>query len=277
MINSYPVNTNSEIGVIETIYEKFETQSIRKSVCTCHCPWKSTIKNASCTFYDANGAEISTVVLPNARIYAYYTNHDGITISKDEKNIILYGWHKGDTACYSIDTKKLVWESEITKVSKIFLYDNLLFCQHVLSTRRENLSIIAADTGEFKEEVLTCKMQDALLPDFQRLSKNQIIVHIMGFIYIYNMQSRELSMSPLRINENCEYLCLLNVYAVSTETSIFQFKRFDKATGNNLYFDMNVDKRQLVENAQKSLNQSKIRANKKDLEKEYNVLFGRVI
>lgn len=84
-------------------------------------------------------------------------------------------------------------------------------------------------------------------------------------------------MSPLRINENCEYLCLLNVYAVSTDTSIFQFKRFDKTTGNTLYFDMNVDKRQLVENAQKSLNQSKIRANKKDLEKEYNVLFGREI
>lgn len=275
MISNYPVTEWSKVGIIETIYEDYETKYIRKSICKCYLPVVNGEKTARCTFYDNSDREIASCDLPNVLVYGCnYMLQRGLPLTTNEEGVILRGWTKGDTSCYSIKHNSIVWRSPVNKVGEVFVFNNLIYCERLIKNKVV-LTIISAETGEIIRDIIlfSPKPKEVNRPNIFRLDERHIVIYILGFVYLYNMENSELLMTCLRITEPSKIYWLVKVSPVSPSSVVFRFREF--IPGEKIKFtEQTVDKTMLIANAIKSSSADNLPTNKIDLEREYRTLFG---
>jgi hypothetical protein len=193
MIINYPIDTDAEDVVFNIIYEDFESSTIKRSECHCKKENKISTPDAKCYFYDSSDNEIGCINLPNSSAYSIYQYRKGIILNSDEKSIILLcsGW-KGPP-CYSIETGEILWRGNVYIPAQAFPYKGAIYTRW-LTTSKGGLVAIDSSNGVLLGEKLTYATK-LYHPSFCRLNEDNILIHIWGYIFIYELSSERLLLS----------------------------------------------------------------------------------
>ncbi len=270
MINNYKVVENSEVGIIETFYEEWESTLIKKSFCECYLPKKDCIDKAYCRFEDSNGNVIANLALPNDIMYSLYNNQSGVVLVNDDM-VILCGWNKYETSCYSLKTNELLWTSKISKVCDIFVYANKVYAY--CSTSKDELYLLSLETGKVLKKLLYHKSDLESLYIY-RLSGRYLVGYNMGFIFIYDMKNDELSMSRMFVKQPSKYYWLHKVISMNDKEVLFRYKELDTRKGETRYQEQIINIETLIKQSIKCKFDKTVPTEYSELESEYNRLFS---
>ena len=270
MINNYRVIKDANIGKIETLYEDWESSFIRRCDCECYLPKKDCkVDYVHCKFEDKQGNLVFDLELPNYLMYSLYNNQLGVVITNDDK-AILRGWEKSETTCYSLKTNEVLWKSNISKVSEIFVYKSKVYAY--CSTSKDELYLLSLDTGKVIKKILYHKSDlDSL--HIYRLSERYLVAYYMGFIFIYDMLKEELRMSSLLVKQPSQYFWLHKVMPNGENEVIFRYKELNCNKGEIDYTDQDFKIEDIVLNSEKCDFHKTIPTKYEEIEKEYKRLF----
>jgi hypothetical protein len=207
MITNYPIDTDAENVIFNTIYEDFESSIIKRSECHCKKENKITTPDAKCYFYDSSDNEIGCINLPNSSAYSIYQYRKGIILNCDEKSIIL---SSSGPPCYSIETGEILWCGSVKITGYVFPYKGKIYTGW-LTCSKGGLVTLDSSNGVLLEEKLTYTTK-LLHPSFHRLNEDNILIHIWGYIFIYELSTEKLLLSKkLYIDEPVEWFRMLRI------------------------------------------------------------------
>ena len=190
-INKQGQIVEDETGRIVTTYELDESDYVRKSICTCkHYRFKGM--EADCRLYSNNDEEVGHLKLPNGVIWHCYTDIQPVSITKDNRYLILPGIGIKESACFDIRTNALVWEWP-KDFFYIYVSGNYVFAEWCL-TSKGGIKVFDVETGEIVKEVMKYNTKH-LHPDIYRLNKQYLFIYSQGGIFLLDMASDKMFMS----------------------------------------------------------------------------------
>jgi hypothetical protein len=224
MIIDYIYDKTAESGEIKTIYETYESSTIRRSVCKCFCPWRSEQTVSHCQFFDSKGKNIAELILPNVDAYRIYARERGIVLADNGKKVVIPGFKKNETACYSLEKGTLLWTSEIEKVMDIYPFQDKIYCDW--STSKGGLTLISSITGAVLSKIFSYKFK-LQPPSIKRLNAQFLVIYILGSVFLYDMERDEFLLTKKHFQEPSEFYTLKKVYTGNNVGEvIFEFTDF---------------------------------------------------
>lgn len=188
--------------VMTTLYADYECASVRSSVVhKFFCSQQA--EDARCRFFDDDGKLVSEIRLPSANIGSM-----GLPVLSDGKHVVTPSVLKNGTTCYSLDDGHAVWTSPIEKIIDAFVYGDKIYCYRMSSAG--GLVCISAKTGAVLKEFVKFDCNKQHLEIF-RFDERRLLIHSMGFIYLFDMETDELLLSKIRFDVQSELFGLIAV------------------------------------------------------------------
>lgn len=274
MIVNYQPIENNDIGNIETIYEEYESNQVHKSICKCFRPIKGLdVDTVTCFFYNKDGVEIGKCDLPNGLMYGmYYSQGRGIPIFDNDK-IAIIGWPKS-LKCYSIKSNSVIWENSMSSIYETYFFKDKLYCLWA-GWAKDIVYFVSSKTGTVIKEVIKYnpKKNENERPKIFRLDERYLIIYILGYIYLYDMENDKLLLSNMKFEIIGDSFWLVAIQKKSLEERLLRFREF-KVGGEITFHEYVINKKQVISSAKTSNFPAKILSNNEALDKEYNCLFG---
>jgi hypothetical protein len=155
----------------ETIYDKTESQKIRRTV-------YSRKEKGQCVFLDDNGTEIKRLILPLDIFY----DHRPLVISFDNTKVYVQLYKKPGIICYSILDGSIIWRADYKACTSLFIFRNTLFCQ--VGDGDEKLVILDESTGK---ELLSFAISYTSRLEVVRITERLFIMHVDDHYEVYDI------------------------------------------------------------------------------------------